>query len=192
MASTIDTEDASSDRLHLILFKALKHYTEEELLDFVGDENITLRTTAARHLHLIGGRKTFDHAKRMLTADRFDTREIGAFILGQLGSPQHPFGAETIELLGDALDDKYFEVRSAVVESIGYLVAGGVYLPDGMLNTLLSLTSDESLIVRQSVASTLGFCHDPRARISLDKLCADPEVAVREAAEFSLSCLDSR
>src|SRR4051812_89619 len=126
----LDAFDASHDRLRLAVHRAMLTYQEPEILDCLADPDPVVRTTAARVLHLRGGRAAFGHAMSLVRHPRFDMREIAAFVLGQLGSPECPYADQTFPALDELLRDPYFEVRSAAAGAIGSLASLGHQPPD--------------------------------------------------------------
>ena len=65
----------------------------------------------------------FEHARQLATSKKKDDREIAAFILGQLGTPERPFKGESLPLLQKLCADRSAEVRETAVASLGHLKA---------------------------------------------------------------------
>jgi HEAT repeat protein len=191
-ASMIDEFDATHDKLRLVVAKALRGYEEIELLCYLRDPDPILRTSAGRELHLRGTASAFSDAIALVKHTRHDMREIGAFVLGQLGTPTCPFAAQSIQPLCVLLDDPYHEVRSAAVSSLGFLASLGHQPAPEILDRMLLLASDQMTTVRLSLAGALSVIHAIAARHCLEQICHDTDATVRDAAEFGLQMHDER
>ena len=117
-------------------------------------------------------------------------REIAAFILGQLGTPERPFAAESFPVLGRLLDDPYWEVRRAAAGAVGMLSGPGRQADPAIQGRLLDLAGDRVPDVRASVAAALGTIDDARARSRLERLLDDDDPQVRDDAELGLELLE--
>lgn len=121
---TIDiSTDRSGTALRMLVFQALKAYPTKALLPFLRDSDSIVRTAAARQLQVRGGSAVFEHARQLATSKKKDDREIAAFILGQLGTPERPFKGESLPLLQKLCADRSAEVRETAVASLGHLKA---------------------------------------------------------------------
>jgi HEAT repeat protein len=182
----IDQYDASHDRLRLAVARAFKSYADKDLLDALRDPEPIVRTAAARELHIRGGRLTFDTAVQLVQHPRFDFREIGAFVLGQLGTPKCPFATETLPMLNDLLSDSYHEVRTAAVGAIGFLASLG-HQPTTEIVTQLKLAcEDVEPSVRAASALAMGMLHTKVAKDILTTMADDKNAQVRDFAKFGL------
>jgi HEAT repeat protein len=188
----IDPLDATHDRLRLAVARALKTYPDCELLEGLRDRDPIFRTAAARELHARGGALVFEEAKALAGSERHDFREIGAFVLGQLGTPTCPFAAQSFPILFKLLDDPYFEVQAVAVGAIGFLASLGHLAPAAVFKRVLQLSQAKEPEVRAAVASTLGFFDAPEAAQVLRTLCNDGEGSVSDAADFALELHSSR
>lgn len=185
MVSSIDNLDASHDKMHLILFRALGGYSERDLLDLLVEESVVLRTTAARRLHLIGGKETFGNATQLLKAERFENREIGAFVLGQLGTPEYPYATESLGPLSSQLNDAYYEVRATTLTAIAFL-SGKTTIPNWLFRAVAKTVTDMAPEVREAAAFTLGLLDFAEAKPLLEGMCLDSDPAVAEEAAAAL------
>lgn len=180
-SNMIDHTDVSSSTLRLLVFQALKEYPTQALFPLLTDPDDIVRTGVARELQIRGSEDVFAHASELLKGDRFETREIAAFVLGQLGTPNFPYRDQSIPLLRPLLHDKYYEVRGAAAAALGHLKANEA------LNDLLELASDSEAYVRENVAFALAFTGaDQRSIATLRKLSNDDNSDVRGWAEFAL------
>ena len=188
----LDEHDASHDRLRLAVRRAVSAYDEPELFACLADPEPILRSAAARELHIRGTRSSFDHAVELVGHVRFDLREIGAFLLGQLGTPICPYATETFQLLTTLLDDDYVEVRSAAAEAIGSLGSLVGKVPDGLLPKLIELAANENAGVRAGAAFALGMSDKQAALACLSGMEDDPDPDVREMVELGLELSEAR
>lgn len=188
----IDVLDASDDLLRLAVARATMQYGEDELFRCIADPDPILRTSAARVLHVKGTRGIFDHALALTVHPRHDMREIGAFVLGQLGTPGRPFAEESFAALGPLLDDPYWEVRRAAAGAIGFLSDAGRQAPASVQDRLIALADDPMPDVRTSVAVALGTIDDPRAATCLERLLDDENPVVRDDAELGIELREGR
>jgi HEAT repeat protein len=117
-------------------------------------------------------------------------REIGAFILSQLGTPEKPFADESFAALGPLLEDPYWEVRYAAAMAVGFLADADRQPPQAMRDRIIELARDESADVRAGVAVALGSIHHPVAAASLSRLLDDGDPGVQQDAELGLELRD--
>jgi HEAT repeat protein len=182
----IDVLDASDDRLRLAVARATQQYGEDELFACIADADTILRTAAARALQAKGSRRVFDRVLPLAGHPRHNMREIAAFILGQLGTPDRPFAAESFPALGRLLDDPYWEVRRAAAAAVGSLSGPGCQAPRAVQDRVIALAADATPDVRTSVAVALGTIDDNRAKACLERLLDDEDQTVREDAQLGL------
>ena len=182
----LDFKDATFDSLRLAVARALARYFDDEIRECAKDPSPIIRTAAAREMHIRGGRENFDFAVLLCGHDRFEMREVGAFILGQLGTPGCPFANESFGILEALLGDKYFEVQGAAVRSLGSLASLGHYPPDYINPTIFELSDSQYAYVRAAVAYRLGMIRSDDADKFLEVLVLDGDKNVLDTAEFSM------
>lgn len=126
-----------------------------------------------------GEHRSFEYAISLLSDKRPYMREIGVFILGQLGTPDFPYKSESTQLIAERLtSDKSYAVRVAAAAALGQLKA------IDQLDVLIRATSDESADVRACVAFALTLMkRRPRAREALRALRNDKSAEVRSWVE---------
>lgn len=190
MTSTIDKLDASHSRLRFILSNALSMYPEESLLELILDSDIILRTAAARQIHTSGTIKSFEFALSLVKSGRFDDREMGAFILGQLGAPRRLFCRESLPSLFKLLDDPYYEVRASSVGAIGFLQLASDTPVPGVLEKIIPLRNDQEESVRAALGYTLAFMRDSNSYECLKSMAKDISPEVRQAINFAMEIHD--
>lgn len=119
-------------------------------------------------------------------ANRFDMREIAAFVLGQLGTPKCPYANESFPILATLADDPYFEVRCAATAALGSLASLGHPPPPAIGDRIVKASTDDASDVRAAAAFSLGCIESTYALKALRKLSVDTDSGVRDAAEFGL------
>lgn len=182
----IDQYDASHDRLRFAVAMAFKSYSEDTLLDALCDADPIVRTTAARELHVRGGPNVFDAAVKLTQHPRFDFREIGAFVLGQLGTPTCPFATMSMTPLATLLSDTYHEVRASAVGALGFLASLGHQPSNGIVAQMIATCKDAEPSVRTAAALSMGMVHAKSARDVLTTMIHDRDARVRDCVHFGL------
>jgi HEAT repeat protein len=108
----------------MLVWQALRLYPTISLIHFLHDPNGIVSTTAARELQTRPEAKmVFDYAVQLLRSAKENEREIGVFLLGQIGTPDRPLKAESIPLLEAMCTDVDPDVRSTALASLGHLGA---------------------------------------------------------------------
>jgi HEAT repeat protein len=172
---------------HLI-WCGLKSYSTAAVFVFLEDPNVIVRTEAARRLMHRPSRKVFLHVSKLLTSNTVYKREIAAFTLGQLGTPERPYKKESTRVLLRALKkDQSPIVRANIIVSLGHLKA------EEALRRIIPFAKDRSPAVRAAVAFAIGMIYCERSKDIpqrlmrlLRKLRADRSRSVREDAALSL------
>jgi HEAT repeat protein len=184
----IDDKDISDSTLRFILWRALQSYSTQELLDLLLDEDPIVRTAAAKQLHLRSEPSIFNKAYELSLHQRDEVREISAFVLGQLGTPNQPYKERSIPILIALLNnDSSHEVRAAAAAALGHLNANQATAD------LLKAARDPNDDVRTCVAFALGSLN-PTKEIEeiLNQLIADKNNDVKEWAELSLELIQDK
>ncbi|WP_082124159.1 HEAT repeat domain-containing protein [Lysobacter capsici] len=177
----IDNVDFSKSTLRLLVYQALKFYSLDSLHSLINDSNAIVRSAVARELQVRGDESTFDFLLSLVNDPRKSAREICAFALGQLGTPNYPFREKTLPLLASLAQDLSFEVRSAAISGLGHLRA------NECIDILVTAADDVSAVVRASAAAALGnVASDSVVLNALNNLLLDEDRSVREWAELSL------
>ena len=177
----IDDANLQDSTLRLLVYQALKQYSTEALLPMLSDSDVIVKSAVARELQRRGGDDVFNTALALAQNVRHESREIAAFVLGQLGTPELPYRDRSIPVLKRLLSDNYYEVRSTAVSALGHLAASEV------IDDVIALATDMESEVRESVAFALGFLGPTSRSLEvLNKLKEDQSRDVREWAEFAL------
>lgn len=175
----IDFGDEDSN-LNLLIFQALRLYSDGALVQFLRDQHETVRGLAARELQVRGSQIAFDAATALIAEATEDLRDLGYFMLGQIGRDR-PFKAHSIPVLRVAFENECSsELKSQCIAALGHLRA------DDCADLMLTAAQSESADVRQSAAAAIGGLA-PTAELSdsIDALLLDADQDVREWAEVS-------
>jgi len=178
--------DKKGHSLRTLLWQALSKYETEALFQFVLDKDIPVRTAAARELQMRRTRKVFKFAAELTTRKSQVAREMGAFILGQIGAPKYPFRKEAVPLLEELSGDDNASVRAAAVAGLGHLKS------TRSLEIIASAVSDKSADVRLSVVFALSAIN-PSEQVSslLKQLALDTDRDVRRWAASTLTDIET-
>ena len=160
--------------LRLLVFQAIQLYPSHALIPFLNDRTDIVRTAAARELQIRGEVETFDLAEKMIKSRRSLDRDLGAFLLGQLGTPRMPYKKRSVPLLIPLLTDRSALVRESAASALGHLQAKEA------IAALVAASDDPVADVRRGVASALiSFPRNKAARLCLRKLANDIDEDVR-------------
>ncbi|MBS0469557.1 MAG: HEAT repeat domain-containing protein [Proteobacteria bacterium] len=174
--------DSKGEAIRMLVATAIKAYKSEHLFDFLEDKSVIVRSAAARELQLRGGAATFKRTVALLANKHARTREVAAFILGQLGTPKRLLVRQSARALLKALDvETSSQVKSVIITSLGQLRSRKEVV------SLLGYAGDRSPSVRASIAFAIGYVNSSKpisasVQRTLDKLGQDKSSAVREAA----------
>jgi HEAT repeat protein len=189
----IDDIDLSDSTLRYILWEALKLYSTEDLCKLTKDDDYIVRTAAAKQLQLRPSPKVFDFSIELCNSDFESDKEIGAFILGQLGTPELPFKKESLIALKRLLNDQSVDVRSAAIAACGHLGNTGIIKDEIIINGILGSINDLNKEVRISCAFAICSLNPTKTVINALKiLLNDGDSDVVEWAEFSKEIIETR
>lgn len=150
----IDDFDPSSSTLRMLVSEALKNWKIEGLLKLIEEDDVLVKTAAARELQLRGGKLVFEKIKAYSGSDLAQLREISAFILGQLEIPLLPYKNDSLPILLQLASDINADVRCAAAAAFGHLFYEK--MPEEVEKTLMNLCLDEDKDVRACAACSLG------------------------------------
>lgn len=174
---TIDPPSGGINRWHTetLVRRALDAGNEEKAWKFI---------TA---LHWRGTKEVFDIAANLCVSKNHHEREVGADILGQLGSPDRPFSEAVLEILRGMLrTEQNPDVLQSIIVAIGHTQDSD---DSSSLDLVIDKRNHENEDVRHAVAWTLGS-HSDRASVSaLIELMNDSDDDVRDWATFGLGDL---
>lgn len=189
----IDDKDITDSTLRFILWKALREYPTNELLELLEDEDMIVRTSAAKQLQLRPEEDVYHATVQLVEAQKEYKREISAFVLGQLGTPKFPYKDKSIPILTRLFDDSSADVRATAVSSIGHLGSEKIHHDDMLLDKVIKLSIDQNEDVRLCCAYALAlFIKSQKVIDALKKLLSDSSNDVKEWAELSMDIITSR
>lgn len=137
--------------------------------------------SAIAELHTSGSQYVFERACQLCVSADANERRVGADILGQLGTPDHIFPAETLALLLNMLaQEQEPEVLYAIAVALGHRGDPRAIGP------LVALKQHPDALVRDGVVYGLMGHEDELAIQTLIDLSSDPETHIRDWATFSL------
>lgn len=137
---------------------------------------------AVHVLRMRGTKEVFDAMRGLCKSDRWLERELGADVLGQLGTPGRPFADETLPVLLDLLDN---DENPDVLCSAAIAVQG---LDDPRaVEALVQHKNHSDGDVRSGVVHGLGWRVDSRAVETLIEMTEDSDSEVRDWATFFLA-----
>jgi len=187
----IDNPDYSTSTIRLLVFQALKHWETKALFSLLSDEDYIVRSATARELQTRGEEDTFQNLKDLAEDPIAYVREIAAFTLGQLGTPEYPFREQSIPLLQEFLSDDDSEVRAAAVAAFGHLCTDSI--PEGVEKKLVEMVVDQSEEVRECLAFTLGSSSGSEEVVAaLTRLQKDNSEGVRSWADIGFELLERK
>lgn len=177
--------------LSLLVSQALRNWSDKALLHLLCDESCFVRTAVARELHMRKtDREIFNGITTMTKDSRHYVREIAAFTLGQLGTPEMVFRQESVPFLMEMLDDSHVTVRVSAIYALGHLFLESE-IPGDVESRLIDMTCDKSKHIRESVAFALGYSAPSYCALNaLYRLLHDPAREVRSEAALWFAVLE--
>ena len=122
-----DGSDKSGHSVRMLLQFAIDRFPEKTVFDFVTDKDRIVAAMAARRLQAdrkLRAERAFHFTVELARHKNAWHRELAAFILGQLRTPDYPFKAESIPILESLARDPDAEVRGEAIISLGRLESG--------------------------------------------------------------------
>jgi len=164
--------EKSDDEEDFRLWEEMKSYDLARLHAELVSPRRARRFVAAKELHLRGRRETLEYAATLTHSAVAEYREIAAFVLGQLGPPERPFRAKSLDLLVTLLNDQSPRVRAAAISSLGHLKS------TESVGRMATMVGDGSSEVRESLAFALGAIGGREAVPTLIALTRDEDSRV--------------
>lgn len=152
----IDDFDDKYSTLRMLVATALRNpsWTIDGLINLLKEEDVIVRTAAARELQIRGGEPVFKKILPFVSSKQACHREIAAFVLGQLGTPMMDYKNESLPILVKLALDEDEDVRAASAAAFGHLCYEG--MSEQIEDILIRLCNDESIEVRACAAYALG------------------------------------
>lgn len=121
----IDPKDLSSSTSRLLVWQALRKYSTKALIPLLRDQEIEVRTSAARQLHMRGGPVAWAAARELCASKTMRDKIVGLFLLSQLGTPRLPYKMEALDLIAAMLGRRQtMLVVEQALYSVGHLRQG--------------------------------------------------------------------
>lgn len=170
------TEDEAFD-----LWDEMRSYNSQRLHAELHSINEKRRFAAASALHVKGDKDTLAYVLPLCSESNAYLRGVAARVLGQLGTPQRPFLAESIPVLSRlAIDDTDAEVRGEAAAALGHLASPTT------LSVLSQASKDEDADVRANAAFAFGCIKHQDSIQELLRLTYDTDATVRLWAVIGL------
>ncbi len=168
------------------LLRAMMPKSDKQLHEVILRGEYDEKHAAASELTTRGGVANFRKALELCQSPDSTVREQGAFVLGQLGTPERPFSEESTPVLVDLLDnDPVEDVRASAAFALGHLGNPKA------VSSLIAHADDGSAEIRHGLAFSLGSFNEPDVVAPLITLSADTDYDVRNWATFSLgTCIE--
>jgi HEAT repeat protein len=171
--------------IQIDLWKKFEKVPSEKLLSYLSNKDVMVRNVAAKELQIRGEKITFDKAIELCKSDDELLREIGAFILGQLGAPDFPYSRESVPILiGLLKKDESELVRASAAASLGHLKDLSA------IDVLSEMCNDPSPEVRLNIAGALGNFKSSEIAEPLLNLMKDNEKDVQSWAVHSFRAVN--
>ncbi len=165
----------------------------EEIYTSLSHEDYRIRSFAAQTIQVnYPTEKSFNIAKIMLGSSKIYEREIGAYILGQLGTPNMPFVKDSLPLLYQLFDDSSRQVVSVAISSVGHLWQYTTPSKDNsIINKIINFTKHKSPNIRISSIMTLSSVYNREDIVLVLRniMANDINTDVQEWAEVALEIL---
>jgi len=175
--------DNSSPIVRLTIVKELSGRDDDEAIDslveFLGDEDFDVRSTAADALSYRDELQTAEKIAALFERGNAGAREAAAVVLGSM--PIADDGL-LVRALAGAAEDRVDGVRAAALQGLGRRG------DERTVELILKATKDRSEEVRLAAAEALGSFLSPDVEAHLQYMATeDPSNLVRRAAVSSLS-----
>lgn len=180
-----DINSLNQEDVEYELWEEMKLYDIYRLHEELLSSEEMRRFAAAKQLHLRGDYRTFEYVVFLSKVQDASYRDVAAFTLGQLGTPNRPFRKQSIPILSDLLRyDPIPQVRAGAAAALGHLSALECveYLNDA--------SEDKDADVRTNVAFAFGAIKGEKVIEPLIRLTHDDDSEVVSWAVLGLSILD--
>jgi len=140
----------------ILAARGMMHSKEDDVYNFLGDKDYRVRTLAAQTIQThFPTEKSFNMAKKMIMSNDASKQELGAYILGQLGTPNMPFWKESIPLLLELLKSNNTEVVASTLHALSHLCSlKKCKLKDSVIQEIVNLTKhkDKDIVIAALMA----------------------------------------
>ena len=165
----------------------------EEIYTSLSNQDYRIRTYAAQVIQTkYPTKKSFDKAIKLLSSKKYYEREIGSYVLGQLGTPNMPFAKESMPFLYKLLDDKSISVKSSAISSIGHLWSlSDVEKDEQIVDKIINFTNDRHISIQiSSIMALSSLIGNKKAMRAIKKILNNSKIQeVKEWAEVAMDIL---
>jgi len=96
----MDSDEDTAKLSRYFVRKGMSDCSTSQLIDLLTDDDPIVRSSAGFLLHISGGDNAdFERLVTLASHAEAYVREVTAYVLGQFGTPDYPFHAESIPLL---------------------------------------------------------------------------------------------
>jgi len=164
----------------------------EEIYDCLTNEDYRVRSFAAQTIQVsYATERSFKISVKMLSSSQAYQREIGAYILGQLGTPKMPFVKESLPLLYKLFEDNDEEVVVVSISSVAHLWSYTDSSDNESINKIIEFTKHKNPEIRISAVMALASSkYTKKVRETIYKLLNDEDEEVREWAEVAQEIIE--
>ena len=181
-------------RFDNLAWKGMELSTLPELYDYLLDADYRVRTLSAQAIQMKHDtQEVFEKISLMLNSKSSNEREIGAYILGQLGTPKMPFAKESFPLLYKLFDDSDEEVIEVAISSVGHLWSYTNTFDCENIDKVIKFTKYRNPNIRISAVMTLASSKCTKeVKSIITKLLNDEDKEVIEWAEVALEIIEEK
>ena len=177
-----------------LAWKGMELSTLDELYDYLLDEDYRVRTLSAQAIQMkYATKEVLKKISLMINSKNSNDREIGAYILGQLGTPKMPFVKESLPLLYKLFDDTNEEVVGTAISSIGHLWSYTNTSDSENIDKVIKFIKHKNPYIRISAVMALASAKSSKkVKNAIKKLLDDEDKEVREWAEVALEIIEDK
>lgn len=185
-------EKSASD-LYLLAWQRVRELELHELLKFVNSKSTTVRELVVQEMHIRGSEDVFRAACSLTASTKARVRSAGFLVLGQLGTPERPFRAESVPILLDGLErERTILVRCSIAYAIGHLG-----IPEAqnerIIERLVDYLESGNRSVDKAVAfSIAGLCRTPALELLVAKIHAKCDEDLNDWVTIGLDAVRER
>jgi len=177
-----------------LAWQGMEQANLKKLFSYLKDNDYRVRTLASQAIQIkYSTKKSFHFLIKMLHSFNHIEREIGAYTLGQLGTPKMHFAKETLPFLYKLLNDKNEEVLVATISAIGHLWSYTSDLENKkIIKKIINFTKHKNSDIKISSLITLSSIKFNKKIKNIIKniLIQDKNEEVKEWAEVALEILN--
>lgn len=178
----------------ILAARGMMHSKEDDVYNFLNDQDYRVRTLAAQTIQThFPTKKSFNIAKNMVLSNDPIKQELGAYILGQLGTPKMPFWKESLSLLLKLLRSNNTEVVAATLHALGHLCSlKKCKLKDSSMQEIVNLTKHKSKdIVIAALMALASQDFSTQAKNTIKKFLETDDEEVKSWANVAYEIIEN-